>query len=79
MVKALYDYHMIEKGDRILVGISGGADSLSLLKLLSDEFIQTMSPFSFMAVHIDLEFKGEKEPKKWNMLETYFQKLGMEY
>ena len=78
MAKALLDYHMIEKGDRILIGVSGGADSLSLLKLLSDEFIQKINPFSLIAVHINLGFQ-ENEPKQWNLLETYFQRLGMEY
>ncbi len=78
LMKALLDYQMIEKGDRILVGISGGADSLSLLKLLSDEFIQKMNPFSFIAVHIDLGFQ-EKDPKQWNRLESYFQKSDMKY
>lgn len=78
MVKALFDYGMIEKGDHILVGISGGADSLSLLKLLSDEFIQTINPFSFVAVHIDIGFQ-EKDPQKSSLLESYFKKLGVEY
>ncbi len=78
MVKALYDYRMIEKGDRVLVGISGGADSLSLLNLLSDTFIQSIHPFSFIAVYIDLGFQ-EKDPKKSSLLESYFRQLSVEY
>ncbi|MBN2031160.1 tRNA 2-thiocytidine(32) synthetase TtcA [bacterium] len=78
VVKALYDYRMIEKGDRVLVGISGGADSLSLLNLLSDAFIQSINPFSLIAVHIDLGFQ-EKRPKKASLLESYFRQLGVEY
>lgn len=78
MMKALFDYQMIKKGDRILVGISGGADSLSLLKLLSDEFIQTIHPFSFTAVHVDLGFQ-EKELQESHVLESYFRKSGVAY
>ena len=33
--KAVDDYHMIEDGDRIAIGISGGKDSLTLLYALS--------------------------------------------
>ena len=34
--KAVFDYNLIEKGDRILVGASGGKDSTALIKYLSD-------------------------------------------
>lgn len=33
--KAVIDYGMIEEGDRVLVGVSGGADSMVLLDLLN--------------------------------------------
>ena len=34
--QAVDDYHMIEEGDRIAVGISGGKDSLTLLLALNE-------------------------------------------
>ncbi|MCG6535753.1 MAG: hypothetical protein L7F78_13905 [Syntrophales bacterium LBB04] len=33
--KAVLDYNMIEEGDRVLVSVSGGTDSLALLDLLN--------------------------------------------
>jgi len=42
--KAVHDYNLIEEGDRILVAVSGGKDSLTLLSLLRR--IQTWAPAS---------------------------------
>jgi len=76
--KAIRDYHMIDKGDRVLVGISGGPDSLSLLKFLHDRIVYNKHDFSLMAVHVELGFEQPGE-KDWKMLETHFQSLGIEY
>ena len=39
--KAVFDYHLIEKGDRILIGASGGKDSTALIKYFVDRAGQT--------------------------------------
>ena len=78
MEKAILDYAMIKSGDRILVGVSGGPDSLTLLKLLHDRFIYVKDDFSLFVLHIDLGFQ-EAEPKSWFRLELYFQELGVDY
>lgn len=56
--KAIDDYQMIEDGDRIAVGISGGKDSLTLLYALAS--LQRFYPkkFSLIAVSVDLGYKG---------------------
>lgn len=48
------DYHMIEAGDRIAVGVSGGKDSLTLLVLLAGLREFYPAPFTLEAVAIDL-------------------------
>ena len=53
--KAVMDYGMIAEGDRVLVGVSGGMDSMSLLDLLNTPMI-TVPPFSILAVNIDPGF-----------------------
>lgn len=54
--KAVDNYHMIEEGDKIAIGISGGKDSLCLLYALQS--LQHFYPkkFSLVAVTVDLGF-----------------------
>ena len=54
--KAVDDYGMIEEGDRIAIGISGGKDSLTLLYALSHLRIFYPKKFEIEAVTIDLGF-----------------------
>jgi tRNA 2-thiocytidine biosynthesis protein TtcA len=54
--KAIGDYGMISAEDRILVAVSGGADSLVLLWMLSERQRWSPVPYSLEAVHIDPGF-----------------------
>lgn len=56
--KAIDDYEMIEEGDKIAVGISGGKDSLTLLYALHG--LQRFYPkhFDLIAVTVDLGYEG---------------------
>ncbi len=57
--KAVMDYGMISSGDRVLVGVSGGMDSMALLSLLGTPMVY-LPPFSVVAVHIDLGFDRDE-------------------
>ncbi|MBQ7248384.1 MAG: tRNA 2-thiocytidine biosynthesis protein TtcA [Lachnospiraceae bacterium] len=54
--KALDDYHMIDEGDRIAIGVSGGKDSLTLLYAMAE--IRRFYPvhFELEAISVDLGF-----------------------
>lgn len=56
--KAIDDYHMIDEGDHIAVGISGGKDSLAMLYALNG--LKRFFPvsFSLTAVTVDLGFEN---------------------
>lgn len=54
--RAVDDYHMIQKGDRIAVGISGGKDSLSMLYALHGLRRFYPAPFEIEAITVDLGF-----------------------
>lgn len=56
--KAVDEYHMIDEGDRIAVGISGGKDSLALLYALHGLRRFYPNAFEIEAVTVDLGFDG---------------------
>lgn len=53
MRKAIVDFEMIQPGDKIAVGLSGGKDSLSLLSAMSD--YQKFSPVKFELIAITVD------------------------
>jgi tRNA 2-thiocytidine biosynthesis protein TtcA len=73
--KALVEHQMIHDGDRVLLGLSGGKDSLALLHLLIH--FQRVAPIKFKigAVTIDPQ-TGSFDPSP---LIPYMESLGIEY
>ena len=72
MGRALHRYQMIADGDRILVGVSGGADSLSLMWMLIERRVRVPINYDLFAVYIDPGFDGSFA----EALEAYCQQLG---
>ena len=49
-------YHMIENGDHVVAGVSGGADSVCLLRVLCE--LRECMGFSLSAVHVEHGIRG---------------------
>lgn len=72
MGRAIADFGLIEEGDRILVGVSGGKDSHTLLHLLSLLRVRAPVRFELLAVTLDQGHPGFPA----HLLESYFQEKG---
>ena len=54
--KACFDYNLIEKGDRILIGASGGKDSTALIEYFAERSRRPDCGFKYMALFIKSDF-----------------------
>src|SRR5436190_2599961 len=58
--KAITDFNLIEDGDRVMVGLSGGKDSWALLQILDELRQRAPIDFSLVAVNVDSGYKDYK-------------------
>ena len=73
--RAIADFDMIHDGDRILLGLSGGKDSLSLLHILNHLRQYAPVKFELAAMTVDPEVEGFNPEQ----LKDYLAELGIPY
>lgn len=75
MGKAIADFNMIEEGDRVMVCLSGGKDSFTMLQILMS--LQKSAPIQFDLVAVNMDQKQPGFPE--HILPEYLETLGIEY
>ena len=76
--RAVHDYGMIAPGDRILVGVSGGMDSLTLLKMLVDLRKKAPLEFRLVPVYVDPGFEPSLAGDLKSFVASHFGPLMVE-
>jgi len=73
--KAIMDYKMLEDGDTVLVAVSGGKDSLTLLKILDERRKFVPIKYDLIAVYVDMGY-NKKDVK---FMRNFFKKNNYKY
>ena len=75
--RAVEDYKMIENGDKIAVGLSGGKDSLTLLYILAN--MRRFYPAKFEVIAVSVDMGLGLNPDEVAAVQKVCDELGVEY
>lgn len=77
VLKTVKKYNMLSKGDRVLIGVSGGADSIALLEFFVS--VKEKYDLDICVAHIEHGIRGEDSVSDAEFVENYCKKLGVKF
>ena len=77
VLQFIREKNMLFPNDRIIVGVSGGADSVCLLNILME--VKEVIPISIYVVHIEHGIRGNESLEDANFVENLAKKYNLEF
>ena len=77
VLKTVKKYNMLSKGDRVLISVSGGADSIALLEFFVS--VKEKYDLDICVAHIEHGIRGEDSVNDAKFVENYCKKLGVNF
>lgn len=77
VLKTVKKYNMLSKGDRVLIGVSGGADSIALLEFFVS--VKEKYDLDICVAHIEHGIRSEDSVNDAEFVENYCKKLGVNF
>lgn len=77
VLKTVKKYNMLSKGDRVLIGVSGGADSVALLEFFVS--VKEKYDLDICVAHVEHGIRGEDSVNDAEFVENYCKKLGVNF
>ena len=76
--KAIWEYRMLEENDRVLICVSGGADSMALVKILAERAFIFAREIKLYALYVDMGY-GNSADQRCSVMQEYLTGLGLEH
>lgn len=76
--RAIGRFHLLDDGDRVLIALSGGRDSLVLLDILSDRSAWWSRTVEFIAIYVDSGFGTDTDKTKLDGMRDFAAVRGIE-
>ena len=77
VIETIEKYNLIKSGDKIVLGVSGGPDSITMLDILKD-LKETMN-FEIYVVHVNHMIRGQDAINDQKYVENYCNKNNIEF
>lgn len=77
VLKTVKKYNMLSRGDRVLIGVSGGADSIALLEFFVS--VKEKYDLDICVAHIEHGIRGEDSVNDAEFVKNYCKKLGVKF